>query len=155
MLFADEVLPPERLDELPDPQEIKTTKREVEVAMQLIGSLAGDFQPDKYRDTYREDVLALIERKAQGKEIAVQPEAEEVPEPAPDLMSALKASLEAVREHGERESDGAAKPRKAAKKAPAKKASAKASANKVSAKKPPAKKAAAKKASGKRATAKR
>jgi DNA end-binding protein Ku len=155
MLFADEVLPPERLDELPDPQEIKTTKREVEVAMQLIGSLAGDFQPDKYRDTYREDVLALIERKAQGKEIAVQPEAEEVPEPAPDLMSALKASLEAVREHGERESDGAAKPRKAAKRGPAKKAAAKASATRASAKKPPAKKAAGKKAPAKRATAKR
>jgi DNA end-binding protein Ku len=156
MLFADEVADPERLDELPDPKEVKTTKREVDVAKQLIGSLAGDFEPDKYRDTYREDVLALIERKAEGKEIAVQPEAEEEQAPAPDLMSALKASLAAVREHGERESDGAAKPRKAAaKKAPAKKAAAKAAAAKVSAKKPPAKKAAAKKASGKRAAAKR
>ncbi|HWG08267.1 MAG TPA: Ku protein [Solirubrobacteraceae bacterium] len=155
MLFADEILPPERLDELPDPAEVKTTKREVEIAMQLIGSLAGDFEPDKYRDSYREEVLDLIERKAEGKEIAVQPEAEEVPEPAPDLMSALKASLEAVREHGEREGDGAAKPPKAAKKRPAKKAAAKASAAKVSAKKPAAKKAPAKKASGKRAAAKR
>jgi DNA end-binding protein Ku len=154
MLFADEILPPERLDELPDPTEVKTTKREVEVALQLIGSLAGDFEPDKYRDSYREEVLNLIERKAEGKEIAVQPEAEEVPEPAPDLMSALKASLEAVREHDERQGDGAARPRKAAKKSPAKKAAAKASA-KASAKKAPAKKAAAKKPSGKRATAKR
>ncbi len=100
-------------------------------------------------------MLKLIERKAEGKEIAVQPEADEVPEPAPDLMSALKASLAAVREHGEREGDGAAKPRKAAKKAPTKKAAAKAAAAKVSGKKPPAKKAAAKKASGKRAAAKR
>jgi DNA end-binding protein Ku len=155
MLFADEVADPERLDELPDPKEVKTTKREVDVAKQLIGSLAGDFEPDKYRDTYREDVLELIERKAEGKEIAVQPEAEEEQAPAPDLMSALKASLAAVREHGERESDGAAKPRKAAKKAPAKKAAAKAAAAKASGKKPPAKKAAAKKASGKRAAAKR
>jgi DNA end-binding protein Ku len=156
MLFADEVADPERLDEVPDPKEVKTTKREVDVAKQLIGSLAGDFEPDKYRDTYREDVLALIERKAQGKEIAVQPEADEVPEPAPDLMSALKASLAAVREHGESENSGGAKPRKAAaKKAPAKKAAAKAAAAKASAKKPPAKKAAAKKASGKRAAAKR
>ena len=155
MLFADEVSPPERLDELPDPKEVKTTKREVEIAKQLIGSLAGDFQPDKYRDTYREEVLALIERKAEGKEIAAQPEAEEEQAPAPDLMSALKASLEAVREHGERESDGAAKPRKAARKAPAKKAAAKAAAAKASAKKPPASTAAAKKASGKRAAAKR
>lgn len=155
MLFADEVSSPDRLDELPDPKEVKTTKREVDVAKQLIGSLAGDFEPDKYRDTYREDVLALIERKAEGKEIAVQPEAEEEQAPAPDLMSALKASLAAVREHGERESDGAAKPRKATKKAPAKKAAAKASAAKASAKKAPAKKAAAKKAPSKRASAKR
>jgi DNA end-binding protein Ku len=154
MLFADEVADPKRLDELPDPKEVKTTKREVDVAKQLIGSLAGDFEPDKYHDTYREDVLKLIERKAEGKEIAVQPEAEEEQAPAPDLMSALKASLAAVREHGERESDGAAKPRKA-KKAPAKKAAAKASAAKASAKKPPAKKGAAKKPPAKRAAAKR
>ncbi len=100
-------------------------------------------------------MLALIERKAEGKEIAVQPEAEEVAAPTPDLMSALKASLEAVREHGEHEADGGAKPRKAAKKAPAKKAAAKAAATKTSAKKPPAKKAPAKKAPGKRAAAKR
>ena len=155
MLFADEVADPGRLDELPDPKEVKTTKREVDVAKQLIGSLAGDFEPDKYRDTYREDVLELIERKAEGKEIAVHPEAGEEQAPAPDLMSALKASLAAVREHGERESDGAAKPRKAAKKAPAKKAAAKAAAAKASGKKAPAKKAAAKNASGKRAPAKR
>jgi DNA end-binding protein Ku len=155
MLFADEVSSPDRLDELPDPKEVKTTKREVDVAKQLIGSLAGDFEPEKYRDTYRADVLALIERKAEGKEIAVQPEAEEEQAPAPDLMSALKASLAAVREHGERESGGAAKPRKAAKKASAKKAAAKASAAKASAKKAPAKKAAVKKAPSKRAAAKR
>jgi DNA end-binding protein Ku len=149
MLFADEVSSPDRLDELPDPKEVKTTKREVDVAKQLIGSLAGDFQPDKYRDTYREDVLALIERKAQGKEIAVQPEAEEAPEPAPDLMSALKASLDAVRE---RSGDSApAKKRKPA----AKKAAAKAAAEKPAAKKAPGKKAPGKKAPGKRATAKR
>jgi DNA end-binding protein Ku len=139
MLFADEVSPPERLDDLPDPKEIKTTKREVEVAKQLIGSLAGDFEPQKYHDTYREDVLALIERKAAGKEIAVQPEAEEEQAPAPDLMSALKASLEAVRE---RTADAAqaGKRKPAARKATAKKAAAK----KAPAKKAPAKRAAAK-----------
>jgi DNA end-binding protein Ku len=148
MLFADEILPPDRLEELPDPKEVKTTKREVEIAKQLIGSLAGDFEPEKYRDTYRDDVLALIERKAEGKEIAVQPEAEEVPGPAPDLMSALKASLEAVRERtGEDRSeigqqDGAAKRRKPA-------------ARKAAAKKPAAKKPAAKKAPAKRAPEKR
>jgi DNA end-binding protein Ku len=152
MLFADEVSSPDRLDELPDPKEVKTTKREVDVAKQLIGSLAGDFEPDKYRDTYRDDVLALIERKAEGKEIAVQPEAEELAEPAPDLMSALKASLEAVRERTG-ESDGApAKKRKPAAKAKAAagKANAKPAAKKAAAKKAPAKKAASKRATAKR-----
>jgi DNA end-binding protein Ku len=147
MLFADEVLSPDRLDELPDPSEVKTTKREVDIAKQLIGSLAGDFEPEKYHDTYRAEVLALIERKAEGKEIAVQPEAEEERAPAPDLMSALKASLEAVRERtGESAGAPAAKRKPAAKKAAAKKAAAKA---------PGAKKAPAKKAASKRTTAKR
>jgi DNA end-binding protein Ku len=105
MLFADEVLPPERIDELADAAEVATTKRELDVAKQLVESLAGDFEPEKYHDTYRADVLAMIERKAQGEQIAVQPAPEEVREPAPDLMSALKASLEAVRA---REGDGGA-----------------------------------------------
>lgn len=147
MLFADEVSSPDRLEELPDPKEVKTTKREVEIAKQLIGSLAGDFEPEKYHDTYRADVLALIERKAEGKEIAVQPEAEEQQAPAPDLMSALKASLEAVRERTGESGGAPAKKRKPA-------AKAKAAAGKTSAK-PPAKKAAAKKAPAKKAASKR
>jgi DNA end-binding protein Ku len=139
MLFADEVLPPDRLDEVAEASEVKTTKRELEIAEQLVESLAGDFEPGKYSDTYREDVLALIERKAQGEEISVQPPPEELTAPAPDLMSALKASLDAVREReGER---AAAKPKKPARKAPARKAGAK---------KPPAKKATASRGAAKR-----
>src|SRR3712207_8086507 len=44
-----------------------------DMARQLIDSLSSEWQPDKYHDTYRERVLELIEQKAQGKEIAVQP----------------------------------------------------------------------------------
>ena len=102
MIFSDEVLPADRLDEVADLEEVKTTKRELDIAEQLVDSLAGEFDPDRYRDTYREEVLALIERKAEGKAIAVQPPPEEVAEPAPDLMSALKASLDAVRARGRR-----------------------------------------------------
>jgi DNA end-binding protein Ku len=140
MLFADEVLPPDRIDELADAAEVKTTKRELDVAKQLVESLAGDFEPEKYHDTYRADVLAMIERKAQGEEIAVQPAPEEISEPAPDLMSALKASLEAVRA---REGDGAGKRRKPAAKKPAAKAAA-------AAKKPAARKAGASRTPAKR-----
>jgi len=130
MLFADEVLSSERLDEVAKASEVKTTKRELDVAKQLVDSLADDFDANEFRDTYREQVLALIERKAQGKAIAVQPAPEQVAAPAPDLMSALKASLEAVRA---REGDGEGKPRKAAAKKPA---GGKAAAKKPTAKKP-------------------
>jgi DNA end-binding protein Ku len=115
MIFADEVVPSDRLDDLPG--DIETSKQEVEMARMLIDSLAADFEPEKYQDTYREEVIALIERKAEGKEIAVQPVAEEEAQPVPDLMAALKASLDAVQK------DGKKKPA-ARKKAPAKKKAA-------------------------------
>jgi DNA end-binding protein Ku len=152
MLFADEVLSPERLDEIADAAEVKTTKRELDIAKQLIDSLAGDFKPDAFQDSYREQVLALIERKAQGKAIAVQPSSKEVAAPAPDLMSALKASLDAVRaREGAAPSGVGDKPLKAAKKPAAKKAkAAKVAAAKAAAKKPAAKTPAAKKPTAKR-----
>jgi DNA end-binding protein Ku len=96
MLFGDEVLPPDRLDELDALEEAEATKRELTMAQQLIDSLSAEFDPEKFKDEYRERVLDLIERKAAGEEIAVQPEAEEAA-PAPDLMAALEASLAEVR----------------------------------------------------------
>ncbi|HEV2770263.1 MAG TPA: Ku protein [Solirubrobacteraceae bacterium] len=105
MVFADEVVDVDRLDEVPAADDIETTEREVDMARQLIGSLAAPFEPGKYRDTYRDDVLDLIERKAQGEEIAVQPAAEE-PQPVPDLMAALKASIEQVRGREEAVTNG-------------------------------------------------
>jgi DNA end-binding protein Ku len=110
MLFADEIVDPQRLDDIPSADDVQTSARELEIAGQLVESLATDFEPGKYTDTYREAVLEMIERKAAGEEIAVQPEAEEAA-PAPDLMSALKASLDAVRERTG-ETDGDAKPKR-------------------------------------------
>ncbi len=121
MLFADEVVDPDKVDELAAARDVDTTKRELDIAKQLIDSLAGPFEPDKYHDEYRDQVLDLVERKAAGEEIAVQPEAEEDDAPVPDLMAALKASLDQVRDRDA----GGAKPKAAAKKAPAKKAPAK------------------------------
>jgi DNA end-binding protein Ku len=138
MIFADEVLPADRLDEVSDAAEVKTTKRELDMAKQLVGSLAGDFEPEKYRDSYREQVLALIERKAQGEEIVVRPEPEVLAAPAPDLMSALKASLNAVRAREGESTDGSVtRGKPAAKKATAAK---RPTVKQASAKKPAAKK---------------
>ncbi len=153
MLFGDEILPPEQLGETAEVAEVKTTKRELDVAKQLVDSLAGDFDPDSYRDTYREEVLALIERKAQGEEIAVQPAAEEDAAPVPDLMSALKASLDAVRARSEDAPASTSKRRRPAAKG-ASKPAAKLAA-KPATKKPAVKKPAAKKSGAQRATAKR
>jgi DNA end-binding protein Ku len=111
MLWGDEVLPPERLDELESVSEADASGRELKMAEQLIDSLSAEFEPDKFQDEYRERVLELIERKAAGEEIAVQPEAEE-PAAAPDLMAALEASLAAVR--GDEAEEAPAKPKKRA-----------------------------------------
>jgi DNA end-binding protein Ku len=101
MNFADEVIPHDRFDEAPG-ADVDTNKREVDMARQLIESLAAEFDPSKYQDTYRERVLELIEQKAEGKEIAVQPTEE--PQEVPDLMAALEASVNAARQN--RESGG-------------------------------------------------
>ncbi|HZB75144.1 MAG TPA: Ku protein [Solirubrobacteraceae bacterium] len=96
MIFADEVVPPDSIDDLPAADDLNVSDRELKMAQQLIESLTSDFEPEKYKDEYREKVLQMIERKASGEEITVQPEA---PQPArvPDLMAALEASLAAVK----------------------------------------------------------
>ena len=99
MLFHDEVVPAHDIEDLPEGKELKATDRELKMAQQLIDSLSSEFDPTSYQDEYREKVLELIEMKASGQEIAVQPDA---PEPAkvPDLMAALEASLAAVKDDG-------------------------------------------------------
>lgn len=111
MLFADEVIPPDDLDEAPQGAKRptrgaegaggkgKTSKKELDMAQQLIDSLSGEFQPDKYRDEYRERVLELIERKAEGEEIVLEAPPEE-PKKVPDLMAALEASIADAKRQG-------------------------------------------------------
>jgi DNA end-binding protein Ku len=122
MRFADEVVPPSDLDDALPNKQPKVAKREREMAEQLIDSLSTKFDPASYRDEYREQLLALIEQKAEGKEI-VAPEVE-APKATktPDLMAALEESIAAVKDKGGKK---AAKPKAKAKKA-AKKSKAKA-----------------------------
>jgi DNA end-binding protein Ku len=115
MNFADEVVDTDHFDDKPG-DDVDTSKRELDMAKQLIESLSSEWEPGKYHDTYRERVLELIEQKAEGKEIAIQPVEE--PQPVPDLMAALEASVKAARQDKPK-SDGA-KPKSAPKKAKAK-----------------------------------
>ena len=95
MLYADEVVSQDDLEGLPDAH-AKPGERELKMAEQLIGSLASDFDIRKYKDDYREQVLALLERKAEGEEIVAGP-AEEPRGKVVNLMDALQKSLAAAR----------------------------------------------------------
>ncbi len=129
MRFADEVVPPSELDDaLPESQE-KVAKNERQMAEQLIESLSTEFDPASYRDEYREQLLALIERKAEGKELVAPEPEERQATRAPDLMAALEESIAAVKERrggGKPKAKAKAKPKaksgSAKRKAPAKKA---------------------------------
>jgi DNA end-binding protein Ku len=108
-------------DEVRDRSEVVGTaslpaasERELSMAAMLIASMATDWDPSRYRDTYRERVMELIGSKATGEEPVV---AEEPVGPAvPDLMAALRASVEAARSlrpaQAERHPGDPAKPRK-------------------------------------------
>jgi DNA end-binding protein Ku len=129
MRFADEVVPAAELEEVLPSEKPKVAKREVEMAEQLIDSLTRSFDPSAYRDEYREQLLAMIERKAEGKDVVEAPSEERKPTEAPDLMAALEESIAAVRSKGKQAKPAAKKRRAgAAKKTAAKKPASRAKA---------------------------
>nr|MBA2580316.1 Ku protein [Thermoleophilaceae bacterium] len=92
LLFYPEDVRPK--DEIEDSvREVEVQEAELEMAKQLVSSLTRPFEPDEFENEHKRELLALIERKLAGEEVVV---AEERPaaQPVPDLMSALKASLE-------------------------------------------------------------
>jgi DNA end-binding protein Ku len=98
MRFADEVVPQSDVDALPG-KGAKADPKELKLASQIIGSLATDWDPKRYHDTYTEELKGLIDAKAKGKKVVVE---EEAPAEANviDLMQALEASLAAARKGG-------------------------------------------------------
>jgi DNA end-binding protein Ku len=93
MLYADEIVPQEDIEGLGEQRE--PTERELAMAEQLVKSLAGKWNPDKYKDEHREQVLELIKRKAEGEEVVAPPPEPEAPRVV-SLMDALKKSLAAA-----------------------------------------------------------
>jgi DNA end-binding protein Ku len=155
MIWPDEIRKPDFgfLD-----SDVQLRSAEKQMARSLVESMAGDFDPEEYTDNYREALQSVIEAKIEGREVIEPEESQPRADNVVDLMSALRASVEAAkRDRGE--SKPAAKAgasKKTDKKAPAKKAGAKkAPAKKAAAKKAPAKKAAAKKAPAKKAASRK
>jgi DNA end-binding protein Ku len=114
LAYADEVIDPAEIDELPGLESVEVNDKEVSMAEALVESLAADFEPEKYRDEYREEVMALIQMKADGEEFEVPEVAAEKPKVV-DIMAALEASVAAAKD---------ARSRHPAKKSAAKKKSA-------------------------------
>ena len=102
MYFADEIVSQNDLEALP--ADIEPNERELTMAEQLITSLSSPFEPEKYKDEYREKVLDLIEKKAEGQTVTLQPAAPEGGKVI-DLMAALEASLKAMKKEGSPESE--------------------------------------------------
>ncbi|OYN82977.1 Ku protein [Mycolicibacterium sphagni] len=129
-------------DEIRDPdfpvldKEVEIKPAELKMAGQVVESMADDFHPEQFHDTYQEQLRELVEAKLEGGEAFTtedQPAELDETEDVSDLLAKLEASVK--RRRGEASAGDAP-----AKKAPAKKASAKAPAKKAAAKKAPAKK---------------
>ncbi len=159
MIWPDEIREPSFgfLD-----QDVTLRPQERQMAESLVESMAGDFEPEQYTDNYREALQEVIEAKIEGREVVEAEETQPTAGKVVDLMSALRASVEAAkRGRGEGSaamssaamSAGATGTTSKAAKAAVRKAPGKAAASKAPASKAPTNKAPAKKAPAKKATA--
>ncbi len=92
LMYQDEVKPP---PEVPATQPVAISDAEVDLALQLLQSMTMEFDASKYRDRYRDGLMALIQAKVEGKELPTITKVES--KPTQDLMAALKASLEVAK----------------------------------------------------------
>lgn len=96
MVFAEEVVDVSSIEELENLGSIDVTAKEVKMAEALVDSLSAAFEPSKYTDVYRSQVLDLLDRKAAG-EIFEAPAAAAAAPQVVDLMAALEASVKAAK----------------------------------------------------------
>jgi DNA end-binding protein Ku len=145
MRFADEIVDRSQIDDLPSSR-AKPDAKELKLATGIVDALATDWDPERYRDTYTDELKDLLGRKAKGETITTE-EAEPAQAEVIDLMAALERSVEAARSgRGGRRGRTKRPAAKAAK-------SAKSPARKTAAKRAPKKTAA--KASAKKASKRR
>lgn len=118
LFYADEVMAPADVPSVPSDTHL--TDQELQMAIRLIDSMSRDFEPERYADTYREQVVEMLEQKAKGKKISM-PSPKEEPARVIDLVSALQASLGETSKPADKKPKTAKKTPAKAKAAPAKK----------------------------------
>jgi DNA end-binding protein Ku len=115
LFFAEDVRSREEIEEAVGETEVK--RPELELAQQVIESIAGDFDPEEFRNEYRDDLRQMLEAKLSGQEIARPAPAPETP--VVDLMEALKRSVAETKKQPARKATPPAKPKR--RRAPARK----------------------------------
>jgi DNA end-binding protein Ku len=133
LAYADEVVDQSEISELQGLDDVEVSAKEITMAESLVESLTADFEPAKYHDEYREQVMALIRMKADGEEFEMPEVAAEKPKVI-DIMAALEASVKAAKDarsrHPSEQHSAKAKSSKSASKAAAKPRARKAAAKK-------------------------
>ncbi|RNC63103.1 MAG: Non-homologous end joining protein Ku [Candidatus Dichloromethanomonas elyunquensis] len=106
IFYPDEVRPVTQVPGLPEQENVN--EKELDMAVRLIENLSAPFEPEKYNDEYRQALQELIQKKIEGKEIEIAPEAPH--KNVIDLMEALQASLrESKKETGKKRAKTAEK----------------------------------------------
>lgn len=118
MVYADELVAPEDIPGFEELGDFETTEAELAMAGQLIDSLTSDFEPERYEDSYRQEVLELLEAKASGEVRSIEAPAAAEDDGIVDLLAALEASVSAAK--ASRRKSPAKKAAKRSKKAKAK-----------------------------------
>jgi DNA end-binding protein Ku len=131
MLFEDEIVRASDIPNVPDRMP-SVSDKEMSMATRLVESLTTEWKPSRYKDTYRKELLDLIERKAKGEDIVVEEAAAPAGEKIVDLMAALEASLAAAKK-GTKAPEPAKKPAAKATKKTTKKTTKRAAKKKAAA----------------------
>lgn len=97
MRFADEIVDRADIDELPS-RRSKPAKKELELATQLLDALNSDWKPERYHDTYTDELRRRIEAKESGEEIVSEATPEQPDDKVVDLAGALEQSLEEAKQ---------------------------------------------------------
>lgn len=99
MRFADEVVPRSEIDALPS-RRSKPDAKALELATRIVDSLAGEWDPTRYHDTYTEELERIIARKEKGEDVVEEAEPAEPKGDVVDLLAALEASVSEAKGRG-------------------------------------------------------
>ncbi len=93
MRFADEVVPSSEIPGIPKRAGTAKSDKEMKLARQIIEALQAEWKPERYHDTYTEELREMIEKKQKGEAITVEEAEPEEQADVVDLLAALEASV--------------------------------------------------------------